>query len=156
MKPGNKIQVLIICVGIPIGMFLSNRSNQLHKQLEHPLEAIHKTMDHGFMDVRSDLVIPNIESLEVNRDAMSGYNISIITTNFSFTPKNVNTKHAPGEGHAHIYVNGEKYARIYAPHFHIPQLAAPIKEIRVTLNANGHETFSIGNKPVEKTWISEN
>jgi len=152
MKEGNPIQILIICLGIPIGMYLSNRSNLLHQRLEHPLESVHMEMEHGLLDVSDESVIPKIVALEVLEDKMSGYNISFETEHFLFTPENVNTKHQAGQGHAHIYINGKKYARIYANQFHIPKLGTAIQEIRVTLNANNHETLSLDKQPIEKIW----
>ena len=40
----------------------------------------------------------------VVRDAASGWNLHIVTTNFRFAPERANAPHRPGEGHAHVYV----------------------------------------------------
>ena len=51
-----------------------------------------------------------------------GWNLQVLTQNFQFSPENVNTAHVEGEGHAHVYVDGNKIARIYGPWFHIGSL----------------------------------
>ncbi len=152
MNRAKLLQLIVISVGIPVGMLLSNRSIKMHEAVEHPMAIQHSNMDHGLIDVSDDPITPSITSLTVQKDKMSGWNISINTENFKFTPAQVNTAHIPGQGHAHIYVNGEKFARLYAPDFHMPVLGAPIETIRITLNANGHETMAIGEEVIEKIW----
>ena len=51
--------------------------------------------------------------------------------------------HVAGEGHAHVYVDGEKIARLYGPWLHIPSLS-PGAVVEVTLNANDHRPLAIG------------
>ena len=152
LKKVKLLQLVVICIGIPVGMLLSNRSVEMHEALEHPMAIQHTSMDHGLLDISSDDIIPKITDLVVAKDKMSGYNISISTEDFLFTPVNVNASHVPGQGHAHLYVNGEKFARLYARDFHLPSLAAPIETIRVTLNANGHETMTVGEEVVALEW----
>ena len=146
------IQLIVIVVGIPIGMFLSNRSQLMHEALEHPLAVQHTNMEHGLIDVSQESPIPQITDLIVHQDKMSGLNIRIETAHFIFTPENVNGPHRAGQGHAHLYINGEKFARLYGPNFHLPKIAAPIEDIRVTLNANGHETMAIHEQVIDRIW----
>ena len=42
-------------------------------------------------------------------DKMDGFNLIISTSNFIFSPQNVNEKNNGNEGHAHIYINGTKF-----------------------------------------------
>ena len=146
------LQLVVICIGIPLGMLLSNRSVEMHEVMEHTMAMQHTSMDHGVIDVSADEILPKITNLKVDVDKMSGYNISISTQNFQFTPARINTSHVPGQGHAHLYVNGEKFARLYAPDFHLPALTVPVEAIRVTLNANGHETMALGDELIERAW----
>jgi len=90
-------------------------------------------------------------SIKIEKDAMSGYNLTLLTTNFKFAPENVNKKNNGNEGHAHIYINGQKY-RQYSPYFHIPAqfLKKGDNEIKVTLNSNDHGHFTVNKKPLEK------
>ena len=80
-----------------------------------------------------------------------GVNVRIGTARWNWAPQNVNAAHIPGEGHAHIYVNGEKLNRVYGPYYHIPKLSPGDHEIRVTLNANSHNDLTFNGEPIEAT-----
>ena len=54
-----------------------------------------------------------------------------------------------GEGHAHIYVDGDKLGRLYTDWFHIASLEPGIHEIRVSLNGNNHAPYYYAGMPVE-------
>jgi hypothetical protein len=71
-------------------------------------------------------------------DTMAGVNIHVTTTGFTWAPEHASTDAVDGEGHAHLYVDGEKVARLYTPWFHLP-LAAGKHRISVTLNGNDHD-----------------
>lgn len=119
--------------------------------------AAKATMDHDhnhdqMIDLPEGEDAPTIEVV-MHKDAVSGWNLQIVTTNFSFTPKNVNQKNTPGEGHAHVYVNGEKLARLYSPWMHIGKLPAGQVTISASLNANDHSTISVGNKPLSAETV---
>ncbi len=154
-KKAKLLQLVVICIGIPVGMLLSNRSVEMHEALDHANAIQHSSMDHGLFDIGGDDIIPKITGLTVAKDKMSGYNISIATQDFIFSPASVNANHVSGQGHAHLYINGEKFARLYAPHFHVPDLAGPVETIRVTLNANSHETLAVGDEVIEWTWQTD-
>ena len=114
--------------------------------------AAETTMDHvhnhdQMIDLPEGTNTPTIEMV-LYEDAVSGWNLQIITTNFSFTPEAVNQENKAGEGHAHIYVNGDKLARLYSPWMHIGKLPAGQVTVSASLNANDHSTLSVGNKPL--------
>ena len=92
-------------------------------------------------------------------DTMTGVNIDIImsdggvivhtiTEGWTWTPENVNMEHIDGEGHAHLYVGGEKH-RVYNPYYYIGGLEFGVHHIRVTLNANTHEEIINNGSPTE-------
>lgn len=89
--------------------------------------------------------------IAVHPDGPQSRNLEIAVTNFIFDPQAVNGPHVPGRGHAHIYVNGVKIARTYAPWFHLQALPRGTHEVRVTLNANDHSQLAVGGEPVEAT-----
>ena len=62
-----------------------------------------------------------------------------------------------GEGHAHVYVDGEKAARIYGPWFHLGALPPGEVTLGVTLNANDHSLLAVSGRPLkaEKTITVE-
>lgn len=96
--------------------------------------------------------LPDVR-MEINDDPMGGYNIRVTTTNFKFTPENVNTSNRMYEGHAHLHINGEKVARIYGEYYHLAAMPPGTYEISVTLNSNNHDDYVIRGNPIEDTKI---
>lgn len=78
-------------------------------------------------------------------------NLHILTGDFTFAPEQVNTPAAPGQGHAHVYVDGVKVMRAYGPWVHLSGIVPGEVDIRVTLNANSHEQLATGGTPIEAT-----
>lgn len=153
MKRKSILQLIIILVGVFIGAYFSSRAMILHQEIEIKHVSIDQRMNHGYLDVSKDSILPTIEKIELTKDSMSGWNLSIKTTNFDFTPENVNKNHIPGKGHAHIYINDKKHARLYGSSFHISSYNEEINSIRITLNSNNHRTLKIKEKPIQKTII---
>lgn len=84
-------------------------------------------------------------------DPFGGVNVHIMPTGFKFTPENANGPDVPGEGHAHVYVDGEKVERVYTPWFHLTDIAPGMHTVRVTLNANSHGDHAVQGQIVEAT-----
>lgn len=101
--------------------------------------------DHGGTVETSDM------SVEVTAevDPIDGINVRIIPSGFVFAPERVNQADVDGEGHAHIYVDGEKVGRAYGEWFHLKDVAPGDREIRVTLQTNGHSEYVVGGQPVQ-------
>lgn len=91
--------------------------------------------------------------VQVTEDPDQGWNLRMVTTGFTFSPANVGRSHVPGEGHAHVHVNGRKIARLYGPWMHIGSLPEGEVEILVTLNANDHRLLSVDGVPVEARFL---
>ena len=89
--------------------------------------------------------------LVVVRDVDHGWNVNIITENFRFSPEHVGGQPVPGEGHAHLYVDGKQVARVYGPWFHINKLPHGLVDITVTLNANDHSQLVVGERMLSVT-----
>jgi len=98
--------------------------------------------DMAMIDTSEMDEIPTV-TLHVTEDRMSGWNLRIETENFTFAPESVGLPHSPGEGHAHLYINGRKADRIYANWHHLGHLPAGEHTLRVTLNANTHEEYAL-------------
>lgn len=109
---------------------------------------------HETIEVPAGQPSPTI-SLEVTPDKKRGYNVTIKTTNFQFTPGAINTPSNVNTGHAHLYINGKMVTRIYCPNFYLPQLAPGRNEIKVSLNGNNHDQIVYQGKPVAATVIVE-
>jgi hypothetical protein len=85
----------------------------------------------------------------VKPDAMKGYNLFVTTKAFEWAPEHVNAKHQRGEGHAHLYVDGEKLTRLYGPAFYLGELPSGTHVVRVTLNGNDHGDYMRAGKVLE-------
>lgn len=109
---------------------------------------------HTPVTVPSDMLVPTI-NITVLEDAMSGWNLHILTTHFRWAPEFASGPVFPGEGHAHLYINGVKIGRLYGPWHHIPHLELGSNEIRVTLNANNHGDWLYNGVPISDTVIVE-
>ncbi len=110
------------------------------------MDAMHQ---HPPREVSPELPMPSVNHL-MFPDMMDGFNIQILTSNFSFTPAAINRAPVDNEGHAHIYVNGVKIARVYSDWYHLPGTILKMgdNEVRVTLNANDHSEWTVDGVPV--------
>jgi len=92
-------------------------------------------------------------AIAVTPDKMGGFNLQTTTDNFTWAPQHASGEAVPGEGHAHVYVDGEKVTRVYGEwHFIGPMVMEPGKhEVTVTLNGNDHNQYSAEGEPVEAT-----
>jgi hypothetical protein len=114
-----------------------NKTETAHTSTNASIMAHH---EHGLLDIShfgDDILTPVID-LTVNEDAMTGWNIVINTENFLFAPEKVNTENTANEGHAHLYVDGFKFSRIYSQWFHLKALTPGEHTLRITLNYNDH------------------
>lgn len=81
-------------------------------------------------------------AITLEPDPVSGWNLHVDTVNFRFAPESAGAAHVPGDGHAHVYVDGVKIARLYGPWMHIAALP-PGATVEVTLNANDHRPLAV-------------
>lgn len=90
-------------------------------------------------------------TLTLHPDGDRSRNLHLGVTNFTFDPEGVNGPHRSGHGHAHVYVNGVKQARAYAPWVQLYALPRGTHKVRVTLNANDHSHLAADGTPIEAT-----
>jgi hypothetical protein len=90
-------------------------------------------------------------SLEVEPDPHDGWNVHLDVEGFAFTPQASGGSAHGGRGHAHLYVDDEKYGRLYGPWFHLPYEAIGDGEhtVMVTLNADDHTTWAVDGEAVQ-------
>lgn len=86
--------------------------------------------------------------IALTADPASGWNLHVTTTGFRFAPRSAGAGHVAGEGHAHVYVNGTKIARLYGPWMHIADLPKGRATVEVTLNSNDHRSLAVGDVPL--------
>ena len=86
--------------------------------------------------------------IAVKPDPMAGWNLHVVTKDFTFAPDQASGHHVPGQGHAHVYANGVKLSRLYGPWMHLDTLPLGHVEIEVTLTSNDHRPLTVGGEPV--------
>ncbi len=141
-----------------MGNILSDGDGHDHDHDSYQVEAEyhdHSTHDHaeGIETSQWDH-IPSVTA-ELTPDAVSGYNLHIKTAHFELVPPATENTDARGEGHAHLYVNGEKIARVYGHWFHISSLPEGKNTITVSLNGHGHEELLNNGVPIVATMTQE-
>ena len=89
-------------------------------------------------------------NLEIVKDSISGYNLFINIENFIIDPSNIGKDNQNNTGYLNLFVNDIKIGRVYSNWFHIPERFFNLKEnyIKVTLNANLHDTYTIKGEPI--------
>ncbi len=122
-----------------------NADNHTHVEEGH---------QHGVLEIPQGATVPQVD-LIVHQDAKRGWNLEIRTTNFKFAPESVNQANTYNEGHAHLYVNGQKITRLYSNWYYLSQLEPGRNEVKVSLNANGHEALSYQGVMIEDLEIVE-
>ncbi len=135
------------------GMVDSDATTTESTEDQSSTEMTSQEHSHEMFNVPADQA-PSV-ALEVFEDSMSGWNVHIITSDFTFTPENASTStNVLGEGHAHLYVNGEKVARVYGDWFHYPETHSGDVEFKVTLNANDHSDYAVSGEVVSASVVT--
>lgn len=106
--------------------------------------------DHGLLDLGD--AAPTL-AVTATPDPKSGWNVHIQTTNWAWAPLAISTNHVAGQGHGHIYVDGEQIGRVFTDWLHLPALGEGQHEITVSLNANSHEAIGSHGHAIEATTI---
>ena len=99
-----------------------------------------KPHEHGMLMVDDWANPPSIDA-EIFKDPESGWNLHVMATNFAFNAASAGYDNVEGEGHAHIYVNGDKLGRLYGDWYHIGGLSAGTHDVKISLNANDHSAL---------------
>ena len=95
----------------------------------------------GAYEVPDGTPIPRVVNLQVTEDNKAGWNVSFETENFTFTPENASTPNVPGEGHAHLHVDGKKVNRLYSNNYYVSDLEPGEHTFSVFLNTNDHKEY---------------
>lgn len=152
---GDRARTVAVLVTVAVffaGYLLGNQRGSIAEKgvREYLRETPHRRHDHGILDLSGDTAIPQVD-LVVHEDDMAGRNLEIVTKNFRFSPEHVSSEHIAGEGHAHLYLDEKKIARVYGRWFHIAEPAPGAHSIRVTLNSNSHQDLAVGGEVIEDT-----
>lgn len=82
-----------------------------------------------------------------------GQSVQLTTTNIRFSKAHADGPHVPGEGHAHLYIDGKKIGRIYVHETRLEPLAPGVHEIRIGLFTNDHAAYAAGGVPVSQRYV---
>ncbi|WP_052745683.1 hypothetical protein [Allosalinactinospora lopnorensis] len=138
------------CAGEP-GADAQDEGQEGQKQEPSAGEVLSETTPdgHKLREVPAEEA-PSVE-LEVEPDAHDGWDLHLATEGFEFTPEESGGDAQGGQGHAHLYIDGEKYARVYGPWFHLPAEAVAGEErtLTVMLTANDHTAWAAEGEPVQ-------
>lgn len=147
--------VAAVLVALPVGYIIgdssSNNGSQDHSHSDE-VSASETAHAHEMLNVESSSA-PEISTLDVEPDSKSGWNIHFTTKNFKFAPEKAGKKHVVGEGHAHLYIDGEKITRLYSNNYYLGDLSEGEHEIKITLNTNDHKEYAVSGETVESTYI---
>ena len=160
--PFSAIAAALVVIGAVLGAggvyYLAPRAapEEAASAVEHD-HAMHGETDHAehhgdAWAHPADVPAPTL-SISVTPDPVSGWNLHLETTNFRFAPEASGIGAVAGEGHGHLYANGDKLARLYGPWHHIAALPKGEVEITVTLNTNDHRTIAVSGQPTEARQI---
>jgi hypothetical protein len=157
MTIGKLAQTAIVALGVFSSGCLSPVLAGPEEGHHHPSHDHSDHHEHSVLEINDSEPLPAV-TVRVEPDLASGWNLKVEVVNFEFAPERVNQESVPYEGHAHLYINGEKVARLYGPWYHIPHLEPGSHEIQVTLNANGHEALVYEGEAIADTvrvWVAE-
>lgn len=152
MKPCHLLTLFMGAIALSGSNFASAptaQANLMHvNPHSNPIDQGHH--HHDALTVPAQQPQPSVD-LIVHPDAVQGWNLELKVTNFTFAPERINTASNPQEGHAHLYINGQKITRLYSTWYYLSDLEPGQHQIKVTLNANGHEALVSQDQPVEDT-----
>ncbi|MGI9609609.1 MAG: hypothetical protein ACR2NL_04875 [Acidimicrobiia bacterium] len=93
-------------------------------------------------------------TISLSGDDEQGYVLLVEAPGFVFTGADV-IDPAPGEGHAHLFVDGELMTMIYGPEFQLPALDPGTHQLMVTLSTNDHLEYTYDGEPIAAMTILE-
>lgn len=95
--------------------------------------------------------VPIDVSLMTDVEDDGGVNLHIMTDGWTWSTGGA--AYVPGEGHAHVYVDGELLRMVYEPVSHLSGLTPGERHIRVSLSANNHADLTYDGEPIEATTM---
>ena len=91
-------------------------------------------------------------TLDIQKDPTGGFNVQVITSKFVWRPEMASMQHVPGEGHAHVYLDGRKIMRIYNEWFHLNTYQFSTRSgeqlLSIEFVGNDHSPYTIQGVPV--------
>lgn len=145
------VSTTVLCLTVIAENLGIARTNKIQADTRHsglPSGGTHYA--HKTMEIPASQPIPSVD-VTIHKDPMKGYNLEAKVANFRFAPEDVSQAAKPGEGHAHLYINGEKITRLYSSWYYLENLKPGKNKITVSLNANSHQALVHNGKKIEDT-----
>ena len=108
--------------------------------------------EYGTIEIGEGTAVPTV-AIKIAPDPIQGWNLELLTQNFKFAPEHASLEHYPGEGHAHLYIDGVKIARIYGLWYHIKEISPGQHVLTVTLTSNDHNAYTVNNQVISASTI---
>ncbi len=99
------------------------------------------------IEVPGSMIVPTI-ALSAEPDPVSGHNLMIGLTDFAITPENASTDPVDGEGHLHLFIDGERISRFYNTAIHVDGLEPGEHTVMVEVSANNHSAYVVDGDPI--------
>ncbi|MEC5423919.1 hypothetical protein QGM71_10500 [Virgibacillus sp. C22-A2] len=113
----------------------------LHNQNSHYTSGHTEGHTYETVEIPAGEEIPSIDG-SVHQDHSGSWFVRIETDNFSFAPEKVGLEETNyKEGHAHLYINGEKVNRMYGDYYNLDYLDKGRNTVKVSLHANNHGIY---------------
>jgi len=154
LKPGDLVPVTLLfqqAGEVSFKAIISESSDQAMDHSGHSMDHSNHNMDHGSQNENhsnADLPEPKLSLSVARKQDKSGWQIDVSTENFTFFKPEDSAPHAPGQGHAHVYLNGLKLQRLYGSSASFGNLPSGTYTLNVTLNTNMHNVYLVNGKAV--------
>ncbi|MEL6437272.1 MAG: hypothetical protein AAFP99_10825 [Pseudomonadota bacterium] len=134
-----------------VGVLVAPAFRDMPEPEQRPMSMMPMEMEEGMTHPMREVVsdTPPSLTMAVEKDSMDGWNITLAPENFEFTPERAGADGAPNTGHAHLYIDGAKVARLYGVHYHVPDLPPGQYEFVVTLSSNDHAYYTLDGERIE-------
>lgn len=96
--------------------------------------------------------IPTL-NIVLHKDVLNGWNLEIVTTNFTFAPEHASEAYLEGEGHVHLSIDDVFTARVYGPWHHIRELPPGTHILKISLHSSTHAPYVYEGRAIEDTEI---
>ncbi len=117
-------------------------------EMEDSMADMDGEHEHGSaIEVPEGMTVPQI-SISATEDTLAGHNLFIELDDFTVTPENASTDPVDGEGHLHLYINGERTLRFYNTALQLNGLPEGEHEVAVEVSANNHSAYAVDGAPI--------
>ncbi len=135
-----------------VSLVFDDGSEVVARVLRPEIAADAVAMRHGLAHGVEASPPPSITIKEPVPVAADGFTVEIDLEDFEFVVTEDDAAHVPGQGHAHVYLNGLKLGRLYDNSFELGSLSAGAYSLRIGLNTNDHRPYVSGGVPVESVF----